>query len=76
MNNLSPLINFLGWAALTYCWLYANATFVDAIKQAIKKHNSAIHQRGYSVGYEDGKAFLERQQKESDDDADDYESET
>ena len=38
MNNLDSLINFLGWAALTYYWLHINITFASAIRQAIEDH--------------------------------------
>ena len=38
------LISLFGWAALTYYWLHANFTFVNAIEQAIENHNDAIRQ--------------------------------
>ena len=40
--NLDSLITFLGWATLTYSWLYINFTFADVIVQAIENHNDAI----------------------------------
>ena len=43
--NPTTLINFLGWAALTYDWPHANFHFVDAIYQAIQDHNDAIRQQ-------------------------------
>ena len=42
--DLDSLITFLGWAALTYSWLYINFTFAAAIAQAIENHNDAIRQ--------------------------------
>ena len=77
--DLDSLITFLGWATLTYSWLHINFTFAAAIGQAIKKHNIAMSQRGYRVGYENGKEdSLAMQEKENDDDeeSDDDESET
>ena len=42
--GLDSLINFFGWAALTYSWLHINLTFAAAIGQAIENHNDAIRQ--------------------------------
>ena len=43
--NPTTLVNFLGWAALTYYWLNANLNFAAAINQAIQDHNNAIRQQ-------------------------------
>ena len=43
--NPATLVNFLGWAALTYHWLNANLLFAAAINQAIQDHNDAIRQQ-------------------------------
>ena len=43
--NPATLVNFLGWAALTYYWLDANWRFGAAINQAIRDHNDAIRQQ-------------------------------
>ena len=53
MNNLDSLINFLGWAALTYYWLHINITFASAIRQAIEDHNDDMRDKGYVDGYDD-----------------------
>ena len=42
--GLDSLINFFGWAAFTYYWLFINLTFAAAIGQAIENHNDAIRQ--------------------------------
>ena len=47
------MINFLGWAALTYAWLTANITFAKAIAEAIENHNKEMRDKGYVDGYED-----------------------
>ena len=38
------IINFLGWLALTYCWLHTNVVFIGAIGQAKHVHNEEIIQ--------------------------------
>ena len=46
--NFDGFITCLGWAALTWHWVYCNYLFVDivgeAIKQAIENHNDAIRE--------------------------------
>ena len=42
------LFTFFGWAALTYYWLHANATFFRAIAQAIEYHNDTMKAHGYA----------------------------
>ena len=46
--GLDTLINFLGWAALTYCWLHVNVAWIAAINQAIKNHNEERCSRRYA----------------------------
>ena len=43
--NPTTLVNFLGWAALTYYWLNTNLRFAAAINQALQDHNDAIRQQ-------------------------------
>ena len=40
--NSGTLINFLGWAALTFSWLQANRLFFNAIADAINEHDEQI----------------------------------
>ena len=46
--NLDGFITCLGWAVLTWHWVYCNYLFADfvggAIKQAIENHNDAIRE--------------------------------
>ena len=46
--NLHDFITCLGWAVLTWHWVYCNYLFADfvgeAIKQAIENHNDAIRE--------------------------------
>ena len=53
MRSHYVMINFLGWAALTYAWLTVNITFVNAIAEAIDCHNVDIRSNGYIDGYND-----------------------
>ena len=61
--NPTTLINFLGWAALTYYWLHANFIFVNAIGQAIENHNDAIRQQAL----QELRAYDADDEEESDD---------
>ena len=46
--NLDDFITCLGWATLTWHWVYFNYIFADivgeAINQAIENHNDAIRE--------------------------------
>ena len=46
--NLDDFITCLGWAALTWHWVYFNCIFAnivgEAINQAIENHNDAIRE--------------------------------
>ena len=43
--GLDTLINFLGCAALAYCWLYVNVAWIAAINQAIQNHNEETRRK-------------------------------
>ena len=64
--NPTTLINFLGWAALTYYWLHAKFHFADAIYQAIQDQNDAIRQQAL----QELRAYDADDEEESDDDDD------
>ena len=51
MNN-TTVKNFLGWVVFTYGWLYVNATFFNAIAQAIERHNNVMRSQGFNDGYD------------------------
>ena len=41
-EHTGTLINFFGWAFLTFAWLQVNHLFFDAIGNAINEHNEQI----------------------------------
>ena len=45
------LFTLFGWAALTYYWLHANATFFEAIADAIEERDAAIKVQYFDKGY-------------------------
>ena len=53
MRSHYAMINFLGWAALTYAWLTVNITSANAIAEAIDCHNDDMRDKGYVDGYDD-----------------------
>ena len=40
--NTGSVVNFLGWAFLTFAWLQVNHLFFDTIADAINEHNEQI----------------------------------
>ena len=40
--NAGSLVNFIGWASLTFMWLKANRFFFSAIVAAIHDHDEQV----------------------------------
>ena len=65
--NTGTLVNFLGWASLTYIWLKTHHLLFDAIIDAINEHDEQIKQKMI----EEVKECIRRKELEENDESED-----
>ena len=69
--NTGTLINFLGWASLTFMLLVAKRVFCDAIIDAINEHDEQIRLKAVDDFFKLIAKEIEVYNNESDDDSED-----